>query len=169
MASDALVWEIIRPNNSFLRSSGLTRRSGKLVLSAEPFNPLCRHSFKDSGMANSKAVEIGRGADGVYITLKVCTHMCACSTELTQLLIQKPKKQHNPSDATYTIPLKKGWKKSLKTLDGTAASHFYRADLRKAFFARYASLYCDDKIANNTGKRWKVKPLKLKRKSAKST
>ena len=53
--SDALIWELIKDNNSFLTKRGRDPRSGPVQFSSEPGNLLGVNSFKYSGLANSKA------------------------------------------------------------------------------------------------------------------
>lgn len=65
---------------------------------------------------------------------------------------QAAKKLNKPA-AGSDIHLNKGFKQSIKTIEKTAASHFYRPDLRKAAIARYAALYHDQRVKKNVGKR----------------
>ena len=57
--SDALIWHLIRDNNSFLVKRGRTNRSGAVQFSSEPGNLLNVNTFKYSGIANSKVVAVG--------------------------------------------------------------------------------------------------------------
>ena len=56
--ADALVWHLIRDNNSFLVKRGRTRRDGAVQLSAEPGNLLNVNTFKYSGIANSRTLTL---------------------------------------------------------------------------------------------------------------
>lgn len=56
--AEALVWQLIRTNNSFLVKRGQTKRDGQIRLSSEPGNLLGVHSFKYSGIANNNTVDI---------------------------------------------------------------------------------------------------------------
>jgi hypothetical protein len=56
--SDALVWHLIRDNNSFLIKRGRTNRAGAVQFSSEPGNLLNVNTFKYSGIANSKTISI---------------------------------------------------------------------------------------------------------------
>ncbi|CAO3593836.1 unnamed protein product [Absidia cylindrospora] len=62
MSSSALVWELIKNNNSFL-----VKRDG-LQLSSESNNLTNKHSFKYSGLANEKTVGIQAAARGIKVT-----------------------------------------------------------------------------------------------------
>lgn len=70
LVSDALVWQCVKGNNSFVRKSrnAQTKRNGAILLSAEPGNLTSQHSFKYSGIANSKVIKFdvdevdGKGA-----------------------------------------------------------------------------------------------------------
>ena len=57
--SDALVWHLIRDNNSFLVKRNRTNRCGSVQFSTEPGNVLNVNTFKYSGIANSKTIDIG--------------------------------------------------------------------------------------------------------------
>ena len=58
MASESLIWHLIRDNNSFLVKRGQTKRDGSVQFSKEPGNLLGVHSFKYSGLANNKAIDL---------------------------------------------------------------------------------------------------------------
>ena len=72
LVSDALVWQCVKGSNSFVRKSrnAQTKRNGAILLSAEPGNLTSQHSFKYSGIANSKVIKFdvdevdGKGAKG---------------------------------------------------------------------------------------------------------
>ena len=56
--SDSLVWMCVKNGNSFMRKQGCTpKRGGVTTFSAEPSNLTSQHSFKYSGIANSKAIK----------------------------------------------------------------------------------------------------------------
>ena len=69
--SDALVWELIKDNNSFLVKRGRDARIGPVQFSKEPGNLLGVNSFKYSGIANSKSIDLSAGDDGITLSLKV--------------------------------------------------------------------------------------------------
>lgn len=69
--SQTLIWHLIRDNNSFLVKRERTSRAGAVRFSSEPGNLLNAHSFKYSGLANNRAVDISSDAT---IRTKVC--MC---------------------------------------------------------------------------------------------
>lgn len=58
MASESLIWHLIRDNNSFLIKRGNTKRDGSVQFSSEPGNLLNVNTFKYSGLANSKTVDL---------------------------------------------------------------------------------------------------------------
>ena len=61
--ADALVWELIKHNNSFLHKRERMSRAGAVQFSSEPGNLLSVNSFKYSGIANSKAIAITSSVD----------------------------------------------------------------------------------------------------------
>lgn len=58
MASESLIWHLIRDNNSFLVKRGQTKRDGSIQLSKEPGNLMNVNSFKYSGLANHKTIDL---------------------------------------------------------------------------------------------------------------
>lgn len=58
MASESLIWHLIRDNNSFLVKRGQTKRDGSIQLSMEPGNLMNVNSFKYSGIANHKTIDL---------------------------------------------------------------------------------------------------------------
>lgn len=107
--SEALVWHLIRDNNSFMVKRGRTARIGAVQFSKEPGNLMNSHCFKYSGIANNSTVDIS--AD-LSMTTK--------DTKLTN----KPGK----ASSTQALTLCVG--KSNKKLDATMSS--YRPDLLTA-------------------------------------
>lgn len=71
--SDSLIWSIVRKNNAFLYKSGnVAARSLSVQFSSEPGNLLSVNSFKYSGLANSKTIDISANKDKrVFINTKV--------------------------------------------------------------------------------------------------
>ena len=60
--SDSLLWQVVRNQNSFLHKRERTSRAGAVMFSSEPGNLMAAHSFKYSGIANAKTVDISRDA-----------------------------------------------------------------------------------------------------------
>lgn len=56
--SDSLVWMVVKKQNAFLHKRERTARSGAVMFSCEPGNLMAANSFKYSGLANSKTVDI---------------------------------------------------------------------------------------------------------------
>jgi large subunit ribosomal protein L28e len=71
--SESLVWMLIKNNNAFLQKRGRTARSGAVQFSSERGNLMNVNSFKYSGLANSKAIDISIGAGGITLSQKVMT------------------------------------------------------------------------------------------------
>ncbi|CAL2044549.1 hypothetical protein CAEBREN_05470 [Caenorhabditis brenneri] len=64
--SDALVWQVIRNNNAFLRTQrGIGKR-----FSTEKFNLKKVNSPKYSGLANKHAIDVSAAAKGVVVSTK---------------------------------------------------------------------------------------------------
>eukprot|EP00341_Mesodinium_pulex_P013836 CAMPEP_0116930350 /NCGR_PEP_ID=MMETSP0467-20121206/27145_1 /TAXON_ID=283647 /ORGANISM="Mesodinium pulex, Strain SPMC105" /LENGTH=151 /DNA_ID=CAMNT_0004610535 /DNA_START=34 /DNA_END=489 /DNA_ORIENTATION=+ len=127
--SDSLVWQVIRKQNSFLHKRERTSRAGAVMFSCEPGNLLSAHSFKYSGIANSKTVDVSSEA-GNRVALKTSA----------------PTKTNLPKKAVNSTPLRKDRKRSLKAVKARGCNNFHRADLTSAAVARYNRLYRDARV-----------------------
>lgn len=56
--SEALVWHLIRDHNSFLVRRGRSRVAGEVQFSKEPGNVMNVNTFKFSGLANNKTIDV---------------------------------------------------------------------------------------------------------------
>lgn len=72
-ASDSLIWGLVRNNNSFLYKRGnVAARSHSVQFSSEPGNLLSVNSFKYSGIANTKTIDIvANKQNRVFLNTKV--------------------------------------------------------------------------------------------------
>ncbi|KAF8920447.1 ribosomal protein L28e [Dissophora ornata] len=122
MSSD-LTWLLIKKNNSFL-----IKRSG-VQFSKEAGNLLNKNSFKYSGLANKKTIDIAAAPSGRGVVV---------STKKTNVPAFKPTKAHNK------VTLTKGVRKSARSVAGLTRIG-YRADLRKAALARVAAVLASQK------------------------
>jgi large subunit ribosomal protein L28e len=69
--SESLIWHLIRDNNSFLVKRGNTRRDGSVQFSKEPGNLLNVNTFKYSGIANQRTIDLSvAGGERPYVVLK---------------------------------------------------------------------------------------------------
>lgn len=80
--SDSLVWHLIRDNNCFLHKVNRTSRNGSVQFSAEKGNLMNVNTFKYSGLANTKTVDLRIEANGdkhrVVLTKKVRLNLTKC-------------------------------------------------------------------------------------------
>ena len=131
--SDALVWQIIKNNNSFLvkrggggPKGGNASRAGTVQFSCEPGNVLGVNTFKFSGLANSKAVDIAKSGNNLSITAKAY------------------KQANKVKKSVASTPLKKSSKHSLKVINARVnsfATKLYRADLSSAAASKFKKLH----------------------------
>ncbi|KAF8954195.1 60S ribosomal protein L28, partial [Entomortierella lignicola] len=108
MSAD-LTWLLIKNNNSFL-----VKRSG-VEFSSEAGNLLNKNSFKFSGIANNKTIDVSAAASGRGVVV---------ATKKTSVPAYKLAKGYNK------VTLTKGVRKSARSVAGLARAG-YRADLRK--------------------------------------
>ncbi|CAO3607487.1 unnamed protein product [Cunninghamella echinulata] len=114
--SSALVWELIKKNNSFI-----VKRDG-VQFSKEPTNLTNVHSFKYSGIANEKAVGIQAAPRGVKVITK------------------KAKKANSPAKAINSVVIAKTRRQTAKSVANLVARSKYRPDLLKAALARSSAV-----------------------------
>ncbi|KAI1296184.1 hypothetical protein EDD11_007514 [Mortierella claussenii] len=117
MSAD-LTWLLIKNNNSFL-----VKRSG-VQFSSEAGNLLNKNSFKYSGLANNKTVDISAAPSGRGVVV---------ATKKSGVPAYKISKGINK------VTLSKGVRKSARSVAGLTRAG-YRADLRKAALARVAAV-----------------------------
>ena len=74
---DALIWQLVRKNNSFLvkrggggPKAGNSSRAGAVQFSCEPGNVMGVNSFKYSGIAKSKAVGIEQNGTDLSLNMR---------------------------------------------------------------------------------------------------
>ncbi|KAA8491874.1 60S ribosomal protein L28 [Porphyridium purpureum] len=116
--SDALVWQLVRKNNCFMK------KRGKFTFSAERANAAKQHTFQASGLANQKAVGVELDANKNVV------------------MIVKSKKESNarkPKSMFMTIGMKKGSRSAIATADKYLGK--YRPDLKPAVLSRISAFY----------------------------
>ncbi|KAJ1025878.1 hypothetical protein NDA16_002504 [Ustilago loliicola] len=122
MASQDLQWLLVRNNSSFIvKQKGLGR-----IFSREPRNLTQLHSYKYSGLVNSKAVglEAPKSGKGVVLTTK--------NSKKTPFSIKSTKN-------TTTIK-KGGSRRAAGVVSNVVAKKGYRADLTKAAVVRASAI-----------------------------
>ncbi|EDR15346.1 uncharacterized protein LACBIDRAFT_291819 [Laccaria bicolor S238N-H82] len=124
MSSD-LQWLLLRGNNSFI----VKRVPEGPIFSKEPGNLRNIHSYKYSGLANSKVVDVSESAG----TVKISTRKTKASPRAV-----------NPATATSTIRPRSGGRRALGIAAGPA-KRGYRPDLRTATLARVSALIAAQK------------------------
>ncbi|KAF9586237.1 60S ribosomal protein L28 [Lunasporangiospora selenospora] len=129
MSAD-LTWLLIKNNNSYL-----IKRNG-VEFSSEAGNLLNKNTYKFSGLANKKTIDI-QAAAGRGVVL---------STKKTSVPAFKPSKAINK------VILTKGIRKSAATIANLARSG-YRADLRKAALARLSAVLASQKAVKAAPKK----------------
>eukprot|EP01083_Nonionella_stella_P002637 7549_1 len=131
-SSDSLKWMLMRKHTSFL-----IKRNG-ITLSKEPRNLKNIHSFKYSGLANSKSIGIEREGNKIAVrkTRKVNRNRPTKST--TRHLIKKHQVNHSNRGT-----------RAVKSVTGRA---FFRRDLTQDAVARYHALHKASKRAEASAK-----------------
>jgi large subunit ribosomal protein L28e len=140
--SNDLQWLLLRNNNSFI----VKRVSEGPVFSKEPGNLLNLHSYKYSGLANSKVVHVA-DSNGV----KIITRKTKASPNAVA-----------PAFATTSIRPRSGARRSIG-IASSLTKRGYRPDLRKATLARVSALVAAQKEPKAS------RPKKVRGKKAKST
>jgi len=115
MSAD-LVWELVRHNNAFL-----VKRNGA-QFSSERGNVTNLNSYKYSGLANEKAVDIQPAKDGRGI---IFSHKSSKRSNLRK-----------PASTWTSITLKRDFRRTARTIKGQL--RHYRPDLKRAALTRAA-------------------------------
>ncbi|KAK0234071.1 ribosomal L28e/Mak16 [Armillaria fumosa] len=124
MSSD-LQWLLIRNSNSFI----VKRVPEGPIFSREPGNLRNLHSYKYSGLANAKTIDVSDSPAGVKITTrksKASSHAVASAKAVSYI---RPRSGTRRALGIASQPLKKG----------------YRPDLRTAALARVSALIAAQK------------------------
>lgn len=138
--SDSLVWQLVKANNSFMvKKNGRTRRSGAIQFSTERGNLKNLSTYKYSGIANSKTIDINAAQEKV--ALKKATISAGTA----------------PAKGVAVIPLNKNFRRVAKTIQSQATDNFYRSDLKSAALARWAAVYNSTRRAKGLKKKVPVK------------
>jgi len=135
---------LVKKQNCFQQKrNGNTKRSGSIVLSAEPGNLKNMNSYKFSGLCNSKAVKMTVDEETTDDKTKVTISMGLkikknCSTK--------------PSKSWSTIPLNKDFRRTAKCVVSQTEAQAYRTDLKDAALARWAALHRFAKVKKGLAK-----------------
>uniref|UniRef100_A0A6V2ABZ3 Ribosomal eL28/Mak16 domain-containing protein n=1 Tax=Ditylum brightwellii TaxID=49249 RepID=A0A6V2ABZ3_9STRA len=144
--SDSLCWELVKKNTSFMKKvNGRSRRSGTIQFSVEKGNVKSINSFKYSGLANSKTIDIASTADN------------------RGMLSTKTKKAHNEvKKGQAATPLNKDFRRVEHTIKSQALDNYYRPDLSKDALAKWSAVYRANRYAKGIKK---TLPMKKGRKT----
>ena len=122
--SSELIWQLVRNNSSFL-----VKRNGAQFTS-EPGNLTNVNSFKYSGLANSRAIDISAAKKGVVVSFKSKVPGAA----------RKPAKAYNKISLEKISP-KRHFRKVAKVITANNNRKFYRRDLTVTALARWTKLH----------------------------
>eukprot|EP00182_Erythrolobus_australicus_P005065 CAMPEP_0185833254 /NCGR_PEP_ID=MMETSP1353-20130828/2564_1 /TAXON_ID=1077150 /ORGANISM="Erythrolobus australicus, Strain CCMP3124" /LENGTH=130 /DNA_ID=CAMNT_0028531513 /DNA_START=60 /DNA_END=452 /DNA_ORIENTATION=- len=115
--SEALVWELLRKNNCFVR------KQGGVQFSTEKGNVLGVNSFKASGLANRKTADVCVNKNGAVVL---------------SVKSKKEGAERKPAAMYRAVPMKKGSRKAVKVTEKMLSS--YRPDLKSAAMVRVSKL-----------------------------
>mmetsp|Transcript_43078 Transcript_43078/g.102283 ORF Transcript_43078/g.102283 Transcript_43078/m.102283 type:complete len:135 (-) Transcript_43078:58-462(-) len=116
-APDQLLWQLVKRNNAFLR-----KNLNNQYFSAEPGNLYNRHSYKYSGLANSKTVDLAPADSAVVLTKS------------------KPTKgKGKPAKSAYSNTMKRDVRRMMKTVGREVEG--FRPDLKKASIAKLSAIH----------------------------
>merc|ERR1712224_271266 len=138
-ASADLKWMLVKDNTSFL-----VKKNG-VEFTSEPGNLMNINTYKYSGLANNKTVDLSVNKDGaieVAIMKKKAADERKPASSYARSLLKRHMVNKNCKAASTLTTLTKG--------------HYYRADLTDAAVARYHALYKSlkaDKSADKSQKR----------------
>lgn len=140
-APDSLVWELVKNNNSFMKKkNGRTSRSGTVRFSVERGNLASMSTYKYSGLANSKTMDVTPTVDNhAVLTFKTKKAGTSCKS------------------GKASIALNKDFRRTDKRIVSVAKDTYYRPDLMSAALAKYTKVYKANRVAKGVKK---VAPVK---------
>lgn len=141
--ADALVWELVKNNSSFLVKKGGNRNAGKSCnnhqatyqFTSEKGNLTNLNSFSNSGLANSKAIDIDIQP---YLKLERKPAITAKDANNKPFIGLKGKKRIASGNAFASSAVPNGFRISVKKIQNRTKD--YRSDLQKTALARYAKV-----------------------------
>ena len=140
-APDSLVWELVKNNSSFMKKkNGRTSRSGSIRFSVERGNLASMSTFKYSGLANAKTVDITTTPD-----------------KRAALIIKTKKAGTSGKAGKASIALNKDFRRTDKRIKSLAKDTYYRPDLTSAALAKYTKVYKANRVAKKVVKAAPVK------------
>jgi large subunit ribosomal protein L28e len=140
-APDSLVWELVKNNNSFMRKkNGRTARSGSIRFSVERGNLKSVSTYKYSGLANSKTIDVSATPDN-----------------RASLTIKTKRAVSSGKAGKASIALNKDFRRTEKTIMSQATDNYYRPDLKASALAKYTAIYRSNRVAKGVKK---VAPVK---------
>ena len=113
--SPELLWECVRGSSSFIRKNN--KQLGTPVMSAEPGNLCGLNSFKYSGLANKKVLDIAPVKNGARETIILTTSS------------KKASRSQRPASMFVKTGVRKQLTKALSALDEKLSACYYRRDL----------------------------------------
>ena len=120
--SDQLIWGCVNDWTSAMRKQRGGGHQNEIRFSGEKGNLSNVSSYKFSGFANTKALDLS--LDDKKVTFSVKAKKNA----------NKPSKQFN------SVPANKNFRRVVNTIETQGVTNFYRADLRSAALARWTVL-----------------------------
>lgn len=129
-----VLWKCVRKTSCFK-----VKRNG-IELTSEPGNVMNKNTFKYSGLANDKTVDLSMDEDG-KITMG----------------LKAPKRSQFPREVIRATPLKKNFHRVAHSVSTQVGGQWYRADLEKMALARYSKLYTSAMIKKGLKKEFKQK------------
>ncbi|XP_057982574.1 large ribosomal subunit protein eL28y-like [Malania oleifera] len=139
----ALIWEIVKKNNSFLVKE-FGNGTSRVQFSKESNNLYNLNSYKYSGLANKKTVTIQPGKDSSVL-----------------LATTKTKKQNKPALLLHKSAMKKEFRRMAKAVVNQVANNHYRVDLKNAALARLSAVHRSLKVAKSGVKKRNRQAVKI--------
>merc|ERR1740129_1415920 len=123
LEAPSLIWELVKQNNSFMRKS-----KNMPVLSAEKGNLCGLHSFKFSGLANRKVLDVSSTKTGDKETIIMTTSTAQQS------------RLRRPTNRLVKTGLKKQAAKGTAQITKALEAGYYRRDLAELAKSKYEKI-----------------------------
>mmetsp|Transcript_22423 Transcript_22423/g.39910 ORF Transcript_22423/g.39910 Transcript_22423/m.39910 type:complete len:129 (-) Transcript_22423:48-434(-) len=122
------------------KMNGRPSRSGSIRFSTERGNLTNRSTYKYSGLANSKTIDIAATDDNRAV-----------------LTVKTKKASTSGKSGKSAIALNKDFRRVEKTITSQVTDNYYRPDLKSAALAKYTAVYRSNRVAKGVKKTVPVK------------
>jgi len=159
LLSPDVVWFNVRKNNSF------AVKRNKTNFTSEPNNLMNRNTYKYSGLANRRTVDIVAVDESSTASGAAAESKSKRESQARATLVLKRKwlsLGRKPTKAYHKVSLRRDFRRVARTIKNELQGKHYRPDLLRAALARWTKIYQTVKLTNAIKKTKAAAPNKTK-------